>query len=619
MRTRSLTVAQAIIEFLLAQHSERDGRTQPFIAGVFGIFGHGNVAGLGEALLAARDRMRFYLPRNEQAMVHTAAAFAKMRNRLQTLACTSSIGPGATNMVTAAAGATINRLPVLLLPGDIFATRRASPVLQQLESPASLDVSVNDCFKPVSRFWDRINRPEQLAPSLLEAMRVMTSPADAGAVTIALPQDVQAEAFDFPDDLFAPRVWSVPRARADVTRLDAAAGLLKSSRHPLIVAGGGVIYSEACDALRRFAERTGIAVGETQAGKGALPFDHPQSAGAIGVTGTSTANRLANDADVVLVVGSRLSDFTTASNSAFANPDVRFIAVNVAEMDAHKRNAIALVGDARSVLEDLEARVTGYRVPDAYARTLGEHKAEWEREADRLFAGTGAAVLSQAEVIGAVSAALGPRDVIVCAAGSLPGDLHKLWRSRDPKSYHLEYGYSCMGYEIAGGLGVKMAAPDREVVVLVGDGSYLMMAQELVTAVQENIKITVVLLDNHGFSSIGGLSQSVGCAGFGTEYRHRTERGLDGEHVAVDFAANAASLGAHVVSVRDRASLPGALREALTSRSTSVVVIPVDREARVGGYDSWWDVPVAETSTLDAVRDARAAYERDRKRQRNYL
>ena len=619
MRTRRLTVGQAIIEFLLAQQSERDGRTQPFIAGVFGIFGHGNVAGLGEALLAARDRVRFYLPRNEQAMVHTAAAFAKMTNRLQTLACTSSIGPGATNMLTAAAGATINRLPVLLLPGDIFATRRASPVLQQLESPSSLDQSVNDCFKPVSRFWDRINRPEQLAPSLLEAMRVMTSPSDTGAVTIALPQDVQAEAFDFPDDLFAPRIWSVPRARADLSRLDAAATLLTSARQPIIVAGGGVIYSDACDALRRFAERTGIAVGETQAGKGALPFDHPQSAGALGVTGTSTANRLAHDADVVLVIGSRLSDFTTASNSAFANPDVRFIAVNVAELDAHKRSAVALVGDARSVLEDLDARVTGYQVPDTYARALIAHKAEWERESDRLFAGTGATVLSQAEVIGAVSAALGPRDVIVCAAGSLPGDLHKLWRARDPKGYHLEYGYSCMGYEIAGGLGVKMAAPDREVVVLVGDGSYLMMAQELVTAVQEGIKITVVLLDNHGFSSIGGLSQSVGCAGFGTEYRQRTEHGLDGEHVAVDFAANAASLGAHVVSVRDRASLTGALRDALTSRATSVVVVPVDREARVGGYESWWDVPVAETSALDAVRDARAAYERDRKRQRHFF
>jgi len=619
MRTRRLTVGQAIVEFLIAQQSERDGRTRPFIPGVFGIFGHGNVAGLGEALLAARDRLRFYLPRNEQAMVHTAAAFAKTTNRLQTLACTSSIGPGATNMLTAAAGATINRLPVLLLPGDIFATRRAAPVLQQLESSASLDLSVNDCFKPVSRFWDRINRPEQLAPSLIEAMRVLTSPAETGAVTIALPQDVQAEAFDFPEELFAARVWSVPRARADASRLDAAAALLRSARQPLIVAGGGVIYSDACDALRRFAERTGIAVGETQAGKGALGFDHPQSAGAIGVTGTSTANRLARDADVVLIVGSRLSDFTTASNSAFANPEVQFIAVNVVEFDAHKRHARALVGDARAVLEDLEARVTGYRVSDNYARALSDLKAEWERETDRLFAGSGAPVLTQAEVIGAANTALGPRDVIVCAAGSLPGDLHKLWRSRDAKGYHLEYGYSCMGYEIAGGLGVKMAAPDREVVVLVGDGSYLMMAQELVTAVQEGIKLTVVLLDNHGFSSIGGLSQSVGCAGFGTEYRHRTDTGLDGEHVAVDFAVNAASLGAQVMSVADLSSLRRALQDAIASHRTCVVVVPVDRNARVGGYDSWWDVPVAETSTLDTVRDARAAYDRDRTRQRHYL
>jgi 3D-(3,5/4)-trihydroxycyclohexane-1,2-dione acylhydrolase (decyclizing) len=619
VRTRRLTVGQAIVEFLIAQQSERDRRTQAFIPGVFGIFGHGNVAGLGEALLAARERLPFYLPRNEQAMVHTAAAFAKTTNRLQTLACTSSIGPGATNMLTAAAGATINRLPVLLLPGDIFATRRAAPVLQQLESSASLDLSVNDCFKPVSRFWDRINRPEQLASSLIEAMRVLTSPADTGAVTIALPQDVQAEAFDFPEELFAPRVWSVPRARADASRLDAAAAVLRSAKHPFIVAGGGVIYSDACDALRRFAERTGIAVGETQAGKGAMPFDHPQSAGAVGVTGTSTANRLARDADVVLVVGSRLSDFTTASNSAFANPDVRFIAVNVVEFDAHKRQALALVGDARAVLEDLEARVAGYRVSDSYARALADLKTEWERETDRLFAGSEAPLLTQAEVIGAVNAALGPRDVIVCAAGSLPGDLHKLWRSRDPKGYHLEYGYSCMGYEIAGGLGVKMAAPDREVVVLVGDGSYLMMAQELVTAVQEGIKLTVVLLDNHGFSSIGGLSQSVGCAGFGTEYRHRTSSGLDGEQVAVDFAANAASLGAQVISVTDRSSLRAALQAATASRGTSVVVVPVDRNARVGGYDSWWDVPVAETSTLESVRDARAAYDRDRKKQRQFF
>ena len=560
MGVRRLTVAQALVEFLIAQHTERDGVRQPLFAGVFGIFGHGNVAGLGEALLAASDRITFILPRNEQAMVHTAAAFAKMRNRLQTYACTTSIGPGATNMITAAAGATINRLPVLLLPGDIFATRRAAPVLQQLESPASPDISVNDCFRPVSRFWDRVNRAEQLAPSLLEAMRVLTSPAETGAVTLALPQDVQAEAFDFPAELFEPRTWHILRARPDAAMLDRAAAVLTSAVRPLIIAGGGVIYSDAVETLRRFVERTGIAVGETQAGKGVLPFDHPQSAGAIGATGTITANRIARDADVVLVIGSRLSDFTTASNTAFANPAVRFIAVNVAELDAFKRGALPLVGDARVTLEELERRVAGYRVSESYGRSLCEWKREWEEETERLFRGTGAPVLSQAQVIGAVHAALEPRDVIVCAAGSLPGDLHKLWRSRDPKGYHLEYGYSCMGYEIAGGLGIKLAAPDREVVVLVGDGSYLMMAQELATAIQEGIKITVVLLDNHGFASIGGLSAAVGCGGFATEYRRRTASGaLDGTHVSVDFAANARSLGAHAVVAADPASLGHAL------------------------------------------------------------
>jgi 3D-(3,5/4)-trihydroxycyclohexane-1,2-dione acylhydrolase (decyclizing) len=617
---RRLTVGQAIVEFLIVQRSERDGVTQPLFAGVFGIFGHGNVAGLGEALLAASDRFRFVLPRNEQAMVHTAAAFAKMRNRLQTFACTTSIGPGATNMLTAAAGATINRLPVLLLPGDIFATRRAAPVLQQLESAASLDISVNDCFKPVSRFWDRLNRPEQLAPSLMEAMRVLTSPADTGAVTLALPQDVQAEAFDFPGELFEPRTWHVPRPRPDTTALDRAAAVIGSAVRPFIVAGGGVIYSDACDALRRFVERTGIAVGETQAGKGVLPFDHPQSAGAVGATGTSTANRLARDADVVIVIGSRLSDFTTASNTAFENPDVRFIAINVAELDAYKRGALPLVGDARVTVEELDARTAAYRVGEAYATSLATWKREWEEETDRLFRGTGAPVMSQAEAIGAVHAALDARDVIVCAAGSLPGDLHKLWRSRDSKGYHLEYGYSCMGYEIAGGLGVKLAAPDREVVVLVGDGSYLMMAQELATAVQEGLKMTVVLLDNHGFSSIGGLSAAVGCGGFATEYRCRTGSGaLDGEHVRVDFAANAASLGANALVAADAASLRRAVAEARTAAGTTVVVVPVDRNARVGGYESWWDVPVAETSTLQPVRDARAEYDRARRRQRHFL
>jgi 3D-(3,5/4)-trihydroxycyclohexane-1,2-dione acylhydrolase (decyclizing) len=635
VRTCRLTVGQAVVEFLIAQRARRDDTSQPFFAGVFGIFGHGNVAGLGEALLAARDRLRFYLPRNEQAMVHTAAAFAKMRNRLQTLACTSSIGPGATNMLTAAAGATINRLPVLLLPGDIFATRRAAPVLQQLEAGSTLDASVNDCFKPVSRFWDRINRPEQLGPSLLEAMRVLTSPSETGAVTLSLPQDVQAEAFEFPAELFEQRTWVVPRQRPDARRLDEAAALLRSARRPLIVAGGGVIYSEACEALGRFAERTGIGVGETQAGKGALPFDHPQSAGAIGVTGTPVANRLAHDADVVLIIGSRLADFTTASYSAFANPDVRFVSINVAELDAYKLQALPLVGDARVTLEELEARMGGYRVPPEYASELGRLKGEWEAEVDRV-CGVAAdrsggpsklgpydesvPMLTQAAVIGAMNAALQPRDVIVCAAGSLPGDLHKLWRSRDAKGYHLEYGYSCMGYEIAGGVGVKLAAPDRDVFVLVGDGSYLMMAQEIVTAVQEGIKMTVVLLDNRGFSSIGGLSESVGCGGFGTEYRRRAASGgLDGEYVQVDFAANAASLGAEALTATTREGLGDALARARDSRGPMVIVVPVDRHARVGGYESWWDVPVAETSTVDAVREARRGYDRARARQRHHF
>jgi 3D-(3,5/4)-trihydroxycyclohexane-1,2-dione acylhydrolase (decyclizing) len=618
---RRLTVGQAIVEFLVAQQSERDGVAQPFFQGVFGIFGHGNVAGLGEALLAARDRVRFYLPRNEQAMVHTAAAFAKMRNRLQTFACTTSIGPGATNMLTAAAGATINRVPVLLLPGDIFATRRAAPVLQQLESSSSLDVSVNDCFKPVSKFWDRINRPEQLAPSLVEAMRVLTSPAETGAVTLALPQDVQADAWDFPEELFETRTWHVLRGRADAARLDAAAALLRSSQRAFIIAGGGVIYSDACDALKRFVERTGIAVGDTQAGKGVLPFDHPQSAGAVGVTGTPTANRLARDADVVLVIGSRLTDFTTASNTAFANADVRFISINVTELDAYKRGAIPLVGDARATLEELEPRMTGYQVSDEYARKLRDWKAEWEGETDRLFHSSGPRdVLTQAEVIGVLSEALSPRDVIVCAAGSLPGDLHKLWRMRDTKGYHLEYGYSAMGYEIAGGVGVKLAAPDREVFVLVGDGSYLMMAQELVTTIQEALKVTVVLFDNHGFSSIGGLSESVGCEGFATEYRCRTDSGeLDGEYVDVDFVANAASLGAKAIKAADAGALRRAIADARAGRETTVIVVPVDRETRVSGYESWWDVPVAETSTLKSVRDARADYDERRKRQRHFL
>ncbi len=602
------TVAQAVVQFLAAQHVRRDDQEHQFFAGVFGIFGHGNVAGLGEALLQRPASLPFYLPRNEQAMVHTAAAFAKASNRLRTLVCTTSIGPGATNMLTAAAAATINRLPVLLLPGDIFATRRPDPVLQQLESTSSRDISVNDCFKPVSRYWDRVNRAEQLPSALFEAMRVLTSPADTGAVTLALPQDVQTEAFEFPDALFEKRVWTIARNRPDVTAVAEAAAAIRRAARPLIVAGGGVLYSEATAALAAFAASTGIPVAETQAGKGSLRFDHPQNVGAIGATGTSAANRVARDADLVIVVGSRLSDFTTGSKTTFAAENVRFIALNVAELDALKHGALPLVGDARVALEELAAAIGSWKVPASYTAETGGLKAAWEQETDRIYNLNHGPVISQGEVIGILNELSSDDSVVVCAAGSLPGDLHKLWRTRTPGGYHLEYGYSCMGYEIAGGLGVKMARPERDVYVMVGDGSYLMMAQEIVTAVQERIPLTILLLDNHGFSSIGGLSASVGCDGFGTRYT-----------VDVDFVANAASMGAHAVRASTRAEIRTEIEQARGRAGVNVIVIPVDREQRVGGYDCWWDVPVAETSRLPDVQRARAAYEDARRKARNYF
>ena len=617
-----LTMAQAVVRFLSQQRSSRDGREQPFFGGVFGIFGHGNVAGIGQALQGQGETLRYYLARNEQAMVHTAAAYAKMHNRLRTLACTSSIGPGATNMVTGAAGATINRLPVLLLPGDIFAGRGPAPVLQQLESSHSQDVSVNDCFKPVSRYWDRINRPEQIVTALPEAMRVLTSPAETGAVTLALPQDVQAEARDYPAALFEPRVWTIARQPADRDRLRDAASLIRASVRPMIVAGGGVLYSEATDALRRFVDATGIAVAETQAGKGSLPDPHPLSLGGVGATGTRAANLLARDADLIIVIGSRLSDFTTASKTAFQHHQVRFVAINVAEMDAGKHAALPLVGDARVILEELLSLVSGYHVDAEYAERLAASQNDWRLEVDRICnPQSNPQFVSQAQVIVVLQETLGPSDVIVCAAGSLPGDLHKLWRVRDPKGYHLEYGYSCMGYEIAGGLGVKMAAPDRRVYVLVGDGSYLMMAQEIVTAVQERIAITIVLLDNAGFASIGGLSESVGSGGFGTRYRARNPQTgeLDGDPLPVDLAANAGSLGATVWRANTIPAFRDALSAAAGHTGVGVIVVPVDRESRVGGYESWWDVPVAEVSDSAEVRRVREAYEQARRKERDFL
>jgi len=628
MQQRRLTMAQAVVEFLTQQHVERDGQKHAFFAGMFGIFGHGNVAGIGQALHQSTGTFRYYQSRNEQAMVHTAAAFAKMSNRLRTFACTSSIGPGATNMVTGAALATINRLPVLLLPGDIFAGRLVAPVLQQLESPHTQDISVNDCFRPVSVYWDRINRPEQIITALPEAMRVLTSPVETGTVTLALPQDVQAEAFDYPSALFERRVWTVARPRADQSLLTRAAEWIRGSKQPLIIAGGGVIYGEATDALRHWVERTGIPVGETMAGKGALPFNHPQALGAVGVTGTPGANIVAREADLVIVLGSRLSDFTTASKTAFQHPDVRFVNVNVAGFDAAKHAALPLVADVRVTLEELDALTAGYTVPAEYRARVERMGVEWDAEIERIYnldvtADTDASPrpISQGEVIGAVNGASRPQDVLVCAAGSLPGDLHKLWRTRDPKGYHLEYGYSCMGYEIAGGLGVKMAAPERDVYVMVGDGSYLMLAQEIVTAVQEDCKLIVVLLDNHGFSSIGGLSESVGSAGFGTHYRFRDSATglLDGEILPVDLAANARSLGAEVIEATDLPSLRSALETARANKRTTVIVVEVDREQRVGGYESWWDVPIAEVSEVEAVQQARVEYEVARRRERVFL
>lgn len=613
-----LTTGQAVIRFLTQQYVTRDGKENRFFAGCFGIFGHGNVAGLGEALLEGQD-FPYYLCRNEQAMVHTAAAFAKMSNRLRTLVCTTSIGPGATNMVTGAAAATVNRLPVLLLPGDIFARRNVAPVLQQLEWPITQDVSVNDCFKPVSRYWDRIERPEQVIVSLPEAMRVLTSPGDTGAVTVAMPQDVQAEAFDFPEALFEKRVWAVPRARADAGLLAEAATRIRVARHPLLIAGGGVIYSEASEALSQLSRQTGIPVAETMAGKGSLSFDHPQNIGAMGVTGTPGANILGREADLILGVGTRYSDFTTASKTAFQNPGVRFININVTEFDAYKHSGLALVGDAKITLEELARQLKGYQVESEYRARICRLREEWEHEVDRIYNLRHGPPISQGEVIGAVNAVAEPRDVLVCAAGSLPGDLHKLWRTRDPKQYHLEYGYSCMGYEIAGGLGVKMADPSREVFVMVGDGSYLMMAQEIHTAVQEGYKLNVVLLDSHGFKSIGSLSRACGCEGFGTRYRLRRDGQLQGEINPVDFVANASSLGAEALHATTRDELSAALEKSRSNSRTTVVVIEVDNDIGVPSYESWWDVPIAEVAEVESVRAARRSYEPAKQKERYYL
>lgn len=622
MKSIRLTMAQALIKYLANQYVVRDGEERPFFAGIFGIFGHGNVTGIGQALEEHRD-LTYFQPRNEQSSVHIAAGYAKMKNRLQTFACTSSVGPGATNMVTGAALATINRLPVLILPGDTFASRLPHPVLQQLEHPTSHDLSVNDAFRPVSKFWDRINRPEQLLRSLPEAMRILTDQAETGAVTLALPEDVQTEAYDYPASFFERRVIRIPRVRPPESEIELAVAMIKSSKRPLIIAGGGVLYSEASRALHEWATGCGIPVCETQAGKGSLPWDHPWSVGAVGANGALAANRLARQADLIIAIGTRMSDFTTASHTAFQHPEVKFIGLNVAAMDAWKLGAFPLVGDAREGISMLHAalRQAGYRTDEAYHDEVRRLKAEWDQIVDGLRAtAPHTQTLTQAQAIGIVNDSCAPRDVVVCAAGSMPGDLLKLWRTHDAKGYHVEYGYSCMGYEIPGALGVKMADPTREVVVMIGDGSYLMLNSEIVTAVQEGYKLIVVLIQNHGFQSIHGLQMASGSPSFGNElrFRDRATGILSGEPIPVDYALNAQSMGAKALRAQSGDELREALQAARAESGTVLIHVQVDPEARVPGFESWWDVPIAEVSSQDGVRRARQSYEESRSRQRFY-
>ncbi|MDX3800504.1 3D-(3,5/4)-trihydroxycyclohexane-1,2-dione acylhydrolase (decyclizing) [Streptomyces sp. AK04-3B] len=625
MNTVRLTTAQALVRFLANQYSERDGQEQRLIPGVWGIFGHGNVAGIGQALLQAATTgeadLPYYLARNEQGMVHASVAYAKMRDRLAAFACTASTGPGSTNMLTGAALATTNRLPVLLLPSDMFATRVADPVLQQLEDSRAGDVTVNDAFRAVSKYFDRVSRPEQLIPAALAAMRVLTDPVETGAVTIALPQDVQAEAFDWPVPFFRRRVWHVGRPVPEPAAVERAARLLRSARRPLIVVGGGAVYSGAETALRAFAEGTGIPVADTHAGKGAVPWDHPCSVGGIGSTGSHAANELAREADVVLGIGTRYSDFTTASHTVFANPDVTFVNLNVARLDAVKHSAEPLVADARLGIQALAGALSDWEVGEAYRRRTRELVARTREIEDRCFDIGHGPLPAQTEILGVLNEVLDDRAVVINAAGSMPGDLQQLWRARDPKAYHVEYAYSCMGYEVAAGLGAKMADPTREVVVLVGDGSYLMMAQEIVTMVSEGLKVVIVLVQNHGFASIGALSESLGSQRFGTKYRFRDgDSGhLDGDVLPVDLAANASSLGADVLHAVSVDEFRAAMEKAKAATRTTVVHVETDLYGPNPPGHGWWDVPVSEVSALDTTRAARGTYVTHKQTQRHYL
>jgi 3D-(3,5/4)-trihydroxycyclohexane-1,2-dione acylhydrolase (decyclizing) len=622
MKSIRLTVAQAVIKYLNQQYVEREGKENKFFAGCFGILGHGNVAGMGQAIQQQND-LKYYQCRNEQSMVHTAAAYAKMKNRLSTFICTTSIGPGATNMITAAAGATINRLPVLLIPGDIFAKRNVAPVLQQLESANSQDFSVNDCFKPISKYWDRINRPEQILFALPEVMRVLTSPAETGTVTLAIPQDVQAEAFDYPLDFFEKKTWSIARPRPDLNQLERAVEMIKKSEKPLIIAGGGAHYSDALKTLKKFVHKTHIPLAETFAGKGALRFDDPHQLGAVGATGTPGANQISESADLIIGLGTRYSDFTTASKTAFQNPNVKFININITEFDAAKHGGLMLQGDAKAVLGELMNLLEDHRVSEDYQKRVAEYNQSWEEKVSEIYNYRHNNQMSQGEIIGAVNNFADDNDVVLCAAGSLPGDLHKLWRTKSNKSFHLEYGFSCMGYEIAGGLGAKMADPSREIYVMVGDGSYLMLSQEIVTSIQEGYKLTIVLIDNDGYKSIGSLSRSLGSEGFGTRYlfRNQNSQRIDGDETTtnatlpINLADNARSLGAHVIECTDYQSLTNAFKDAKSIDKTTVIYTTCDRYQGIDGY-GWWEVPVAEISDMKTVDEASKENLKMKKKQR---
>lgn len=627
--TIRLTVAQATIRFLSNQYSERDDVEHRLIEGAFGIFGHGNVAGIGQALLQnevapldGEQPMPYIMPRNEQGAVHAAAAFAKVRNRLSTYMVTASIGPGSLNMVTGAALATTNRVPVLIFPSDQFATRVPDPVLQQLEDPTTLDVTVNDAFRPVSRFFDRINRPEQLIPSLLNAMRVLTDPAETGAAVIAMPQDVQAEAFDWPVEMFEKRVWHVRRPLAEPAALERAVARIKAAKRPLIISGGGTIYSEASEQLRALATATGIPVADTQAGKGAINFDHPCAVGGVGSTGGDAANHLADKADLIIGVGTRYSDFTTASKTQFKNPDVGFVNINVRPFDAAKESGEMVVADAREGLEALTEALEGYHVSEEYSSEITEERTAWLARTDECFHLGHGPLPAQTEVFGALNELLGDEDIVINAAGSMPGDLQALWQARTPIQYHVEYAFSCMGYEVPAGLGCKLARPESEVVAIVGDGTYQMLPMELATVVQEGVKVIYVLLQNYGFASIGALSESHGSQRFGTKYRQRGEGGHleDSETIAgVDIAKNAESWGLKVYRVSTIEEFKEAYAEAHAGDEAAMIHIETDLYGPNPPSSSWWDVVVSSVSNLDSTKQAYEQYVEDRKPQRHYL